>query len=84
MLAIQYHSAKWRVPLILLQVTVNVSGEQIDNNFDNPLYHTKQQAVEVKSIPVNTATTQVRWDQTLTTVYYTIAFFLRKLAAVNG
>lgn len=44
-----------------LQVTVNVSGEQIDNNFENPVYHRKQQAVEVKSTPVNTTETQVRW-----------------------
>ncbi|KAI4873047.1 hypothetical protein NFI96_006125 [Prochilodus magdalenae] len=51
------------------QVTVNVSGDQIENNFTNPMYHAQQQAVEVKSTPVGPKTTQEsKWS-----------FFKRKL-----
>lgn len=48
----------------ILQVTVNVSGEQ--NNFSNPTYHAYEQAVEVKSVPVEQNTAQVRKPQHLT------------------
>ncbi|XP_073701234.1 low-density lipoprotein receptor-related protein 2a [Garra rufa] len=51
------------------QVTVNVSGDQVENNFSNPTYSVHEQAVEVKSEPVEQTTTQEsKWS-----------FFKRKL-----
>ncbi|KAI2660889.1 Low-density lipoprotein receptor-related protein 2 [Labeo rohita] len=51
------------------QVTVNVSGDQVENNFSNPTYNTHEQAVEVKSEPVEQTTAQEsKWS-----------FFKRKL-----
>ncbi|XP_035378717.1 low-density lipoprotein receptor-related protein 2a isoform X1 [Electrophorus electricus] len=51
------------------QVTVNVSGDQAKDNFENPVYHAQQQGLEVKSIPGGPEITQEsKWS-----------FFKRKL-----
>ncbi|XP_016414141.1 low-density lipoprotein receptor-related protein 2-like [Sinocyclocheilus rhinocerous] len=51
------------------QVTVNVSGDQVENNFSNPTYNAHEQTVEVKSRPTEQTTTQeAKWS-----------FFKRKL-----
>lgn len=58
---------------VIIQVTVNVSGEL--SNFSNPTYHTYEQAVEVKSVPVEQDTTQVRKPEHL-------AFFVPVLSCM--
>lgn len=47
---------------------MNVSGDQVENNFSNPTYHTRQHAVEVKSEPAEETTTQVRTSERLSSV----------------
>ncbi|KTF93084.1 hypothetical protein cypCar_00007596 [Cyprinus carpio] len=51
------------------QVTVNISGDQVENNFSNPTYNAHEQAVEVKSGAAEQTTSQEsKWS-----------FFKRKL-----
>ncbi|XP_042587773.1 low-density lipoprotein receptor-related protein 2-like isoform X2 [Cyprinus carpio] len=51
------------------QVTVNVSSDQVENNFSNPTFNAHEHAVEVKSTPAEQTTTQEsKWS-----------FFKRKL-----
>jgi len=57
---------------------VNVSGDQVENKFSNPMYHThKQHAVEVKSVPAEELTTQVRTSEFLSSVVLSYSVYVR-------